>query len=246
MEALSVKSEEPDVPQHVAIIMDGNGRWAQAKRRPRTAGHRRGADAVRRTVRAACELGISYLTLFGFSSENWKRPEEEIGDLLVLLKLFLQAETAELHKNGVRFRMIGDRSRFSGDIIRLIENAEAATADNARMTLVLALSYGGRQEITAAAQALARDAVSGRISVDSIDEYTLARKLATHDIPDPDLLIRTSGEQRISNFLLWQLAYTELVFTETLWPDFDYHDLAAAISEFHRRDRRFGAAVSTA
>ncbi len=246
MEALSVRTEEPEVPQHIAIIMDGNGRWAQAKRLPRTAGHRRGADAVRRTVRAACELGISYLTLFGFSSENWKRPEEEIGDLLVLLKLYLRAETAELHKNGVRFRMIGDRSRFSDDIIRLIENAEEATAENSRMTLILALSYGGRQEITAAARALARDAVCGLISPDSIDEIALARNLATHDIPDPDLLIRTSGEQRISNFLLWQLAYTELVFTDTWWPDFDYHDLAAAISEFHRRDRRYGATVSSA
>jgi undecaprenyl diphosphate synthase len=245
LEARPVRAEEAEVPRHIAIIMDGNGRWAQGKRLPRVAGHRRGADAVRRTVRAASELGVSYLTLFGFSSENWKRSEEEVGDLMVLLRLYLRSETAELHKNGVKFRMIGDRSRFSKDIIQLIENAETMTAANTRLTLVLALSYGGRQEIAAAAQALARDAVSGRISADSIDELTLAQRLATRDIPDPDLLIRTSGEQRISNFLLWQLAYTELVFTDTLWPDFDYADLASAISEFQRRERRFGATVST-
>ena len=245
MEALPVRAEEPDVPRHIAIIMDGNGRWAQGKRLPRVAGHRRGADAVRRTVRAAVELGVSYLTLFGFSSENWKRSEEEVGDLLVLLKLYLRSETAELHNNGVKFRMIGDRSRFSTDIIQLIENAEATTAANSKMTLVLALSYGGRQEIAKAAQLLACDAASGKILADTIDEFALARRLATSDIPDPDLLIRTSGEQRISNFLLWQLAYTELFFTDTLWPDFDYSDLTAAISEFQRRERRYGTTVSS-
>lgn len=245
MEALPVRAEEPEMPRHIAIIMDGNGRWAQAKRLPRVAGHRRGADAVRQTVRAAGELGVSYLTLFGFSSENWKRSEEEVGDLMVLLKLYLRSETAELHNNGVKFRMIGDRSRFSTDIIQLIENAENTTAANTRMTLVLALSYGGRQEIAKAAQLLACDAASGKISTDTIDEFALAGRLATNDIPDPDLLIRTSGEQRISNFLLWQLAYTELVFTETLWPDFDYSDLTAAISEFQRRERRYGATASS-
>ena len=225
--------------------MDGNGRWAQGKRLPRVAGHRRGADAVRRTVRAAGELGVSYLTLFGFSSENWKRSEAEVGDLMVLLKLYLRSETAELHNNGVKFRMIGDRSRFSTDIIQLIENAEATTAANTKLTLVLALSYGGRQEIAKAAQLLACDAASGKISVDTIDEFALARRLATSDIPDPDLLIRTSGEQRISNFLIWQLAYTELFFTDTLWPDFDYSDLTAAISEFQRRERRYGTTASS-
>jgi undecaprenyl diphosphate synthase len=245
LEALPVRVEEPEVPRHIAIIMDGNGRWAQRRRLPRVEGHRRGADAVRRTVRAAGELGVSYLTLFGFSSENWKRSEEEVGDLMVLLKLYLRSEIAELHNNGVKFRMIGDRSRFSADIIQLIENAETTTAANTRMTLVLALSYGGRQEIAKAAQLLACDVVSGKISADTIDEFALARRLATNDIPDPDLLIRSSGEQRISNFLLWQLAYTELVFTDTLWPEFDYSDLTAAISEFQRRERRYGATASS-
>ena len=231
---------------HVAIIMDGNGRWAQDRGLPRTIGHQKGADAVRCSVEGAIRHGIKYLTLFGFSSENWKRSEEEIGDLMALLKLYLRSEIAELHEKGVRFRMIGDRTRFSNEIIRLIENAELTTTNNTRMTLVLALSYGGRQEISEAAKALARDVVSGSIPVESIDELALERYLATHDIPDPDLLIRTSGEQRISNFLLWQLAYTELVFTEKLWPDFGYNDLVMAITEFHRRERRFGATVKSA
>ncbi len=246
MEELPVRVSDDDVPRHIAIIMDGNGRWAKAKRLPRSAGHRKGAEAVRHTVRAASDLGVSFLTLFGFSSENWKRSEEEISDLMALLKMYLRAEIAELHENSVRFRMIGDRSRFSHDIIRLIEYAELTTIDNSRMTLVLALSYGGRQEIAEAAKALARDVMSGNISIDSIDELALEDYLSTHDIPDPDLLIRTSGEQRISNFLLWQLAYTEFVFTEKLWPDFEYSDLAAAITEFQRRERRYGATVKSA
>lgn len=225
--------------------MDGNGRWAQGKNLPRRDGHRHGVEAVRHTVKACGELGVSYLTLFGFSSENWKRPEEEVGDLMVLLRLYLSSEVAELNKNGVRFRMIGDRSRFSKDIIELIGKVEETTATNSRMTLVLALSYGGRQEITIAAQDLARKVVSGCISIDSIDEHSLAQGLATHDIPDPDLLIRTSGEKRISNFLLWQLAYTELVFTETMWPDFTPNDLEKAISEYTRRERRYGASNSS-
>ena len=225
--------------------MDGNGRWAQKKRLPRVEGHRRGADAVRRAVRAACDLGVSYLTLFGFSSENWKRSEKEVSDLMMLLELYLQSETAELHNNGIKFKMIGDRSRFSPKINQLIENAETTTTSNSQMTLVLALSYGSRQEIAKAAKLLASDAVSGKISVDTIDEFALAHRLATNDIPDPDLLIRTSGEQRISNFLLWQLAYTEFVFTETLWPDFDHSDLKASISEFQSRERRYGTTVSS-
>ena len=246
MKAVPLLTDPAPPPLHTAIIMDGNGRWAEARGLSRTLGHKRGAEAVKVAVESAVELGVEYLTLYGFSSENWQRPEEEIKDLMELLRFYLQSEIKFFWQNGVRLRVIGDRERLAPDIVELIEGAEERTASNKKLTLIIALSYGGRQEITAAAQALARDAISGLISVDSIDEFALARSLATHDIPDPDLLIRTSGEQRISNFLLWQLAYTELVFTETLWPDFDYHDLAAAISEFHRRDRRYGSTVTSA
>lgn len=228
-------------PAHVAIIMDGNGRWAKARSLPRTAGHKRGADAVRRVVKAAPELGISYLTLFGFSSENWARPEPEVKDLMGLLKLYLQSEIADLDRNGVKFRVIGDRNRLPPDTVALIHQAESQTRPNTRLTLVIALSYGGRQEIVHAARELAADSKAGRLDPNTIDEKMLAARLFTADIPDPDLLIRTSGEQRISNFLLWQLAYTELVFTETLWPDFGYDDLAAAVATFKGRERRYGA-----
>ncbi|MBM3515383.1 MAG: isoprenyl transferase [Alphaproteobacteria bacterium] len=228
-------------PVHVAIIMDGNGRWAKARGLPRTAGHKRGADAVRRVVNAAPDLGISYLTLFGFSSENWSRPEPEVKDLMGLLRLYLQSEIADLDKNGVRFRVIGDRSRLPPETVALIDKAERETRSNTRLNLVIALSYGSRQEIIAAARALAADCRDGRISPEQIDERAVSERLFTADIPDPDLLIRTSGEQRISNFLLWQLAYTELVFTDTLWPDFGFEDLAAAVAAFRGRDRRFGA-----
>ena len=229
------------VPRHVAVIMDGNGRWAKARGLPRTDGHRRGADAVKRTVEACGELGIAYLTLFGFSSENWKRPSGEVDDLMWLLRRFLQSETARLQEHNIRVRVIGDRSNFSPDIVQLIENAEQVTAGNDRLHLTAALSYGGRQEIVAAAQSLARQAVSGRVAPEEIDEAAFASCLATADIPDPDLLIRTSGEQRISNFLLWQIAYTELVFSDVLWPDFDRSHLESAIREFNGRDRRYGA-----
>lgn len=238
-------SARPAPPAHVAIIMDGNGRWAKARGLPRIAGHRRGAESVRRTVVAATELGISYLTLFGFSSENWKRPSDEIDDLMSLLRVYLRAEIAELHRNGVRVRIIGDRTRLAPDIVTLIVNAEELTRANTRLTLIVALSYGGRHDIVQAAQRLAADAVAGRIKPDAIDETMLAAHLYTDGIPDPDLLIRTSGEQRISNFLLWQSAYTELVFLDTLWPDFGAADLERAVSEFHGRDRRYGASVGT-
>ncbi len=233
------------VPVHVAIIMDGNGRWAKQRNLPRTAGHKRGAESVRRTVRAAGELGISYLTLFGFSSENWSRPQTEIEDLMGLLRVYLRAETAELHKNNVRIRIIGDRRRLAHDIVQLIEHAENTTANNTGLTAILALSYGGRQDITQAAQAIAREAAAGRLDPDDIDEVVFSRYLATAGIPDPDLLIRTSGEQRISNFLIWQLAYTEFVFQDVLWPDFDGRCLADAVEEFRQRDRRYGATVGT-
>ncbi|WP_448187391.1 isoprenyl transferase [Azospirillum sp. sgz301742] len=238
------ESRPAEPPVHVAIIMDGNGRWAKARGLPRTAGHKKGVEAVRRTVEAARELGIGYLTIFSFSSENWRRPEEEVSDLMGLLRFYLRSEIAELHKAGIRLRVIGERSRLSADIVRLIENAEELTAGNRTMTLVVALSYGSRQEIVLAARRLAEEAKAGRIDPAAIDEAALTTRLFTADIPDPDLIVRTSGEQRLSNFLLWQSAYTELVFTDTLWPDFTKRDLEAAIEEFHRRERRYGATTA--
>ncbi|WP_267133555.1 isoprenyl transferase [Skermanella rosea] len=229
------------LPQHVAIIMDGNGRWAKARGLPRTAGHRKGIEAVRRTVEAARELGIPYLTMFGFSSENWRRPEGEIFDLMQLLRFYLRSEIAELHKNGVRLRVIGDRSRLSGDIVTMIEKAEELTRGNRALNLTIALSYGSRQEIAGAARQMVRDALEGRLNPEDVTEESFSGRLLTREIPDPDLLLRTSGEQRISNFLLWQLAYTELVFVDTLWPDFTKRDLEDAIREFNQRDRRYGA-----
>jgi undecaprenyl diphosphate synthase len=232
-------------PTHVAIIMDGNGRWAKARSLPRIAGHRRGAEAVRRAVTAAGEFGIAYLTLFGFSSENWKRPAGEVDDLMGLLRHYIRAEIAELHAKGVRLRVIGDSARLPTDIVTLIDNAESLTAANRGLRLTIALSYGGRAEITRAARAIAADAQAGRITPAQIDEALFARYLLTADIPDPDLVIRTSGEQRISNFLLWQTAYSELVFTDTLWPDFSRADFAKALSDYHGRERRYGASVGS-
>lgn len=232
-------------PAHVAVIMDGNGRWAKARGLPRTAGHKKGVDAVRRTVEAAGDLGIDYLTIFSFSSENWRRPEEEVTDLMQLLRFYLRSEIAELHRNGVRLRVIGDRARLSEDINRLIDNAESLTRDNRKLTLVVALSYGSRQEIALAARRLAEEAKAGILDPQAIDEELFASRLFTADIPDPDLIVRTSGEKRISNFLLWQAAYAELVFVDTLWPDFTKRDLEAAIEEFHRRERRFGATAGS-
>jgi undecaprenyl diphosphate synthase len=240
---MSAGSRPP--PRHIAIIMDGNGRWAKARRLPRIAGHRRGAEAARRAVIAAAELGVPYLTLFGFSSENWKRPYAEIQDLMGLLRHYLLGEIAELHRNGVRLKVIGDLGRLAPDIISMIEQAEAVTRDNSRITLTIALSYGGRAEIVAAVRAIASEAASGVIVAEAIDEECFARHLFTAGLPDPDLLIRTSGEQRISNFLLWQCAYSELVFTKTLWPDFSKGDLEQAIDEFSGRERRYGASVGS-
>jgi len=242
MKAAPLTTDSPPPPLHVAVIMDGNGRWAKARGLPRTAGHKRGAEAARRTVEAAVEMGVSYLTLFGFSSENWSRPETEVRDLMGLLRLYLRNEVQSLHKNGVRLRVVGDRDRLAPDIVSLIEAAEAKTASNTRLTLIMALNYGGRQEIAAAARSLAEEVRAGRLAPAEIDENTLAAKLYTAGIPDPDLLIRTSGEERISNFLLWQLAYTEFVFVDTLWPDFGREELANAIREFQGRERRYGTA----
>lgn len=242
MEPMLSPADQPPPPVHVAIIMDGNGRWAKARGLPRTAGHKRGAEAVRRTVEAAREMGVSYLTLYAFSSENWKRPAGEVTDLMGLLRLYLRNEVNNLHKNGIRLKVIGDRNRLGADIVRLIEDSEAKTAGNTALTLLLALSYGGRQEIVEAARSLARDVAEGRISPEDIDEESISDRLTTAGVPDPDLIIRTSGEQRISNFLLWQGAYAELVFMDTLWPDFGRNELEAAIRDFHGRDRRFGTA----
>ncbi len=231
-------------PEHIAIIMDGNGRWANARGLPRTAGHKRGADAVKRVVKGAGELGVKYLTLFGFSSENWRRPESEVRDLLGLLRYSLENDIMELEAQGIHLKVIGDRLRLPSDTVALIADAEERTAANTRLMLTIALSYGGRQEIVVAAKSLAADCVAGKIAAGDIDEGAFSERLFTKDTPDPDLLIRTSGEQRISNFLLWQIAYTELVFTETLWPDFDKGELESAIAEFRQRERRYGAVKS--
>jgi len=232
-------------PRHIAIIMDGNGRWAKAHGLPRIAGHRQGAEAARRTVIAAAELGVPYLTLFGFSSENWRRPSGEIQDLMGLLRHYLRGEIAELHRNGVRLKVIGDLGKLDPDIISLIEHAETMTRDNSRIILTIALSYGGRAEIVGAVRAIALEMASGSLAPGAVDEECFAQHLFTAELPDPDLLIRTSGEQRISNFLLWQSAYSELVFTNTLWPDFAKSDLLQAIDEFGRRERRYGASVGS-
>jgi undecaprenyl diphosphate synthase len=244
--AKSGETNSPAPPAHVAIIMDGNGRWAKKRGLPRIAGHKNGAEAVRRAVAASVELGIKYLTLFGFSSENWKRPAGEIDDLMGLLRHYLRGEIAELHKNGVRVRVIGERDKLAPDIVTLIENAENLTRGNERLHLSIALNYGGRAEIALAARAIAAQAASGALKPGDVDEDCVARHLFTSDIPDPDLLLRTSGEQRISNFLLWQMAYAELVFTETLWPDFAKDDLEKALQDYHGRERRYGASVGSA
>ena len=241
--SISPQSRNADrpVPLHVAIIMDGNGRWAAKRGLPRTEGHRRGADSVRTVIKAASRFGVKYLTLFGFSSENWNRPSGEVMDLMGLLRLYLRKELAELHKQGVKFRVIGERSRLPQDIQGLIANAEERTRNNTGLNLLLALSYGGRAELAGAARALSEQVKAGELDPADIDEDKLADHLETRGIPDPDLLIRTSGEKRISNFLLWQTAYTEFVFTDTLWPDFDAQEFEAALAEFQSRERRYGS-----
>lgn len=228
-------------PTHVAVIMDGNGRWATARGLPRIAGHQRGADAVRVAVEGCRDLGISYLTLYAFSSENWKRPPAEVDDLMGLLRLYLRRELAELDANGVRVRFIGEREQLAADIVSLIELAESTTEANTALTLVIALNYGSQDEIVRACRSIAADVKADRISIDSVDKALFPKYLETDGIPDPDLIIRTSGEQRLSNFLLWQAAYAELIFVDTNWPDFTQQTLEDAISEFHRRERRYGA-----
>lgn len=244
MKPVPSQPESTGIPVHVAIIMDGNGRWAKARGLPRAAGHAQGAEAVRRTVKAASQLGIRYLTLYGFSLENWKRSAKEIADLMGLLRLYLRKEIAELHREGVRIRFIGDRSLLEPDIVSLIEMSETKTKANTKLDLVIALSYGSRQEIAHAVRELAGDVASGAIDADKIDENVLGARLYTADMPDPDLIVRTSGEQRISNFLLWQSAYAEFVFTDVLWPDFSREELENSIEEFGRRERRYGATTA--
>ncbi len=225
---------------HVAIIMDGNGRWAKARGLPRSVGHRKGVEAVRRTVRAAIELGIPYLTIYSFSSENWSRPAEEIDDLMGLMKRFIRRDLAELHQAGARIVVIGERAGVDPELMALIDEAVELTRSNTALNLVIAFNYGSRAEIAKAARRLAEDVQAGRLKPEDIDTDALDARLDTHGIPDPDLLIRTSGEMRLSNFLLWQCAYTEFIFLDTFWPDFGRADLEAAIAIFRSRDRRFG------
>jgi len=231
-------------PRHVAIIMDGNGRWAAERGLPRSEGHRRGVEALRRTVRAVGELGIEILTIFSFSSENWSRPPAEIRDLMGLLRRFVRNDLAELHRNGVRVRMIGERVGLEPEILRLLEEAEELTKGNAGLLLVVAFNYGGRQEIARAARRVAELVATGKLRTGDITSELIGRHLDAPDLPDPDLIIRTSGEQRLSNFLMWQSAYSELVFVSTYWPDFDRATLEHAIAEYHRRVRRFGGLVA--
>ena len=228
-------------PLHVAIIMDGNGRWAMSRGLPRTAGHRQGAEALKRTVRGAGELGIKHLTLFGFSSENWKRPESEVSDLMGLMRHYLRTELKELDRNGARLRVIGERQGLAPDIVTLIEDAEARTRGDTRSFVNIAINYGSRAELVRAARELAQAARAGDLEPHDIDEAAIARYLMTVDMPDPDLVIRTSGEQRLSNFMLWQSAYAELMFVDTLWPDFGKAHLEAALADYARRERRYGA-----
>jgi len=232
------------VPRHVAIIMDGNGRWAAARGLPRTEGHRRGVEALRRTVRAAGDIGIEILTIFSFSSENWSRPKSEVRDLMGLLRRFIRNDLVELHQNGVHVRVIGERDDLDPEIRRLLDEAEQLTRDNDKLTLVVAFNYGGRQEIARAAQRLVEEVIAGRLAATAITADRLGAALDAPEIPDPDLIIRTSGEQRLSNFLLWQAAYSELVFVPTYWPDFDRTTLESAIEEYRRRERRFGGLVA--
>ena len=232
------------VPRHVAIIMDGNGRWAAARGLPRAEGHRRGVEALRRTIRAAGELGIGVITIFSFSAENWSRPASEVRELMGLLRRFIRNDLAELHQSNVRVRIIGEREGLDPDIGRLLVEAEDLTRANSGLTLVVAFNYGARQEIARAAQRLAEQIASGTLKAADVNAETLGRFLETADLPDPDLIIRTSGEQRLSNFLLWQSAYSELVFVPTYWPDFDRAALEAAIREYQQRERRFGGLVA--
>jgi undecaprenyl diphosphate synthase len=238
--ALPARRRLSGAPVHVGVIMDGNGRWAARRGLPRIDGHRRGLEALRETVRAAIEFGLDYLTVYSFSMENWNRPVQEVADLMGLLKRFIHNDLNELHKSGVKVKVIGGRDNLKADILALLEEAEDRTKANSRLTLIVAFNYGSRQEIAAAARALAEGVAAGLIKASEIDETLFARHLDTAGIPDPDLIIRTSGEQRLSNFLMWQAAYSEFVFLPMHWPDFDRQAFSAALAEFSARERRFG------
>ena len=234
-------TSHPEVPRHIAIIMDGNGRWAKERGLPRLEGHRSGAESVREVMEACIELGVEYLTLYAFSSENWSRPESEVSALMTLLNRFLDEKAKDLDRQNVRLLVIGQLDRLPEKTRALIERIKARTADHTTMTLVLALSYGGREEIVSAARSLAADAVAGTLTPDQIDADLFASRLQTAGIPDPDLLVRTSGEMRVSNFLLWQISYAEIVIVKKFWPDFRQGDLFETVKEYQRRHRRFGA-----
>ncbi len=235
-----IKGGSSHVPRHVAIIMDGNGRWASARMLPRAIGHRQGVEAVRRTVRAANELGIQFLTIYSFSTENWSRPAAEVNELMGLMKMYIRRDLAELHRNGVRIRIIGERDGVDAELLALIDEAVSLTSGNTALTLVIAFNYGGRTEIAKAARVLAVRVAAGEMRADEITPDTLAGALDTRGIPDPDLLIRTSGEIRLSNFLLWQAAYSEFLFLDAHWPDFGKEMLEKAIEAYRGRDRRYG------
>ncbi|WGF89470.1 polyprenyl diphosphate synthase [Marinivivus vitaminiproducens] len=241
MQAAPTVTETLAPPRHIAIIMDGNRRWARKHGMPGIAGHRRGAEAVRRAVQGCLDAGVEYLTLFAFSSENWKRPWMEVAELMNLLRFYLRREIDELHKGGIRVRFLGERSHLDHDIAQLMRSIEDKTRGNSRLVLTIALNYGSRREIALAARRLAEKVHRGEVELAAIDETSFDRELSGNDLPDPDLLIRTSGEQRLSNFLLWQLAYTELVFLPVLWPEFSEAHLLEAVAEYGRRERRYGA-----
>ncbi len=228
------------VPRHVAIIMDGNGRWASARGLPRSAGHKQGVEALRNAVRTAADLGIEYLTIYSFSSENWSRPAAEVSFLLELLRRFIRMDVTELHKADVKITVIGERAGLDQGIVKLIEDAEALTRENSKLKLVVAFNYGSRDEITRAARRIAQKVADGKIDPADVTAAVLANHLDTGGVPDPDLLIRTGGEQRLSNYLLWQCAYTEFVFLPEYWPDFSREVFRRAIAEFQSRERRFG------
>ena len=241
MAAAAPSADARTLPRHIALIMDGNGRWARLRGLPRGAGHQAGAEAVRRTIRACMQLGIPYLTIYAFSSENWKRPPGEVDDLMALLRFYIRKELRELAARGIRLRFIGDAAGLPADVAELTREAVAVTRSNSAFNLTVALNYGGRDELVRVARDLAKEVAAGRLDAEAIDEREVERRLDSVGLPDPDLVIRTSGEQRLSNFLLWQAAYAEFVATPVLWPDFGRADLEDAIEEYHHRDRRHGA-----
>lgn len=244
MATIDQEQPAPHAPLHVAIVMDGNGRWAKRRGLPRQVGHPKGVDAIRRVVEAAPRQGVKWLTLYAFSTENWRRPAGEVAEVMRLLKLYVNSDLDKLAREGVKVRILGRRTGLPADVAEIVERAERRTAHNDKFFLQVAFNYGGRADIVDAARALAADVASGRMAAEDIDEQALEARLSTGAIPSPDLVIRTSGEQRLSNFLLWETAYSEFVFQDVLWPDYGADYLQAAIEEFHKRERRYGGAVA--